>query len=129
MRWIYCSTLSGWWPPGAGERLGPQRPIAGQVLSPTARTTVNKESFVPQEDADIIVYGTTWCPDCVRAKSFLDQQGVPYKWVNIEEDEAAIELVLEKNGGCRVVPTVLFPDDSVLVEPSNRELAQRLGLG
>ncbi|MBC7222805.1 MAG: glutathione S-transferase N-terminal domain-containing protein [Anaerolineae bacterium] len=79
-----------------------------------------------RKDAGIVIYGTTWCPDCIRAKAFLDQRGVPYVWVNIEEDEAAAQVVLEKNGGLRVVPTILFPDGSVLVEPSNRELAQKL---
>jgi len=80
-----------------------------------------------QKDVRIVVYGTTWCPDCVRAKMFLDQQGIPYTWVNIEEDEAATQVILEKNGGRRVVPTIIFADGSVLVEPSNRELAQKLG--
>lgn len=44
----------------------------------------------------------------------------------MEKDEAALHLVLEKNGGLRVVPTIFFPDGSVLVEPSNRELAEKL---
>lgn len=79
-----------------------------------------------QGSAGIVVYGTAWCPDCVRAKAFLDQRGIPYTWVDIEQDEAAIQVVLEKNGGLRVVPTILFPDGSVLVEPSNRELAEKL---
>lgn len=79
-----------------------------------------------RKDAEIVIYGTTWCPDCIRAKAFLDQRGVSYIWVNIEEDETAAQVVLEKNGGLRVVPTILFPDGSVLVEPSNRELAEKL---
>jgi len=82
---------------------------------------------MPQKDVRIVVYGTTWCPDCARAKMFLGQQGIPYTWVDIEEDEASVHVVLEKNGGRRVVPTIVFADGSVLVEPSNRELAQKLG--
>ena len=34
--------------------------------------------------ADIIMYGTTWCPDCARAKRFLEARGVPYEWTNID---------------------------------------------
>ena len=77
------------------------------------------------ENAEIIVYGTTWCPDCVRAKGFMDQREIAYRWVNIEEDESAVAIVLEANGGRRSVPTIIFPDGSVLVEPSNQELAEK----
>lgn len=79
-----------------------------------------------RKDAGITIYGTAWCPDCIRAKAFLDQQGILYTWVDVEQDETALHLVLEKNGGLRVVPTIFFPDGSVLVEPSNRELAEKL---
>jgi glutaredoxin-like protein len=75
----------------------------------------------------ILVYGTTWCPDCVRAKQFLDKQHIPYKWINIEDDPQAIAYVKQVNGGKRRVPTILFPDGSILVEPSNSELAKKLG--
>jgi len=75
----------------------------------------------------ILVYGTTWCPDCVRAKHFLDRQHIPYQWINIEDDPQAIAYVEQVNGGMRRVPTILFPDGSILVEPSNAELAKKLG--
>ncbi|NLE77657.1 MAG: NrdH-redoxin [Chloroflexi bacterium] len=83
---------------------------------------------MPQPEQTILVYGTTWCPDCTRAKKFFDQHCIPYQWINIEEVEGAADTVLELNDGRRSVPTILFPDGSVLVEPSNRELAQKMGL-
>jgi len=76
----------------------------------------------------IIVYGTTWCPDCKRAKQFLGEQRIHYHWVDIEQDSAAMTYVEEVNQGKRIVPTIVFPDGSVLVEPSNAELAKKLGL-
>ncbi len=76
----------------------------------------------------IVVYGTTWCPDCKRAKQFLGEQRVHYHWVDIEQDSEAMAYVEEINRGRRVVPTIVFPDDSILVEPSNAELAEKLGL-
>ena len=79
--------------------------------------------------ADIIMYGTTWCPDCTRAKRILDSHNIPYEWINIQEDAAARQYVQEINGGYRSVPTILFPDGSVLVEPSNRELEAKLNGG
>jgi len=80
-----------------------------------------------QTDDVILIYGTAWCPDCVRAKQFLDRQHVPYKWINIEQDPQATAYVKEVNRGMRRVPTILFPDGSILVEPSNAQLADKLG--
>jgi thioredoxin reductase (NADPH) len=79
-------------------------------------------------DAKVTVYGAYWCPDCRRAKKFLGEQFVPYNWVDIEQDKAGEAYVLQKNNGKRIIPTIVFEDDSFLVEPSNAELAQKLGL-
>ncbi len=70
----------------------------------------------------ITVYSTTWCGDCRRAKRVLDQQGVAYTWVDIELVAGALERMMELNGGRQSVPTILFPDGTVVVEPSNEEL-------
>lgn len=74
----------------------------------------------------IVVYGTSWCPDCRRAQRVLDQNGVTYTYVNIEHDEAAAEYVVQVNRGNRSVPTIVFPDGAVLVEPSNAQLQAKL---
>ncbi len=76
----------------------------------------------------ITVYGTYWCPDCKRSKKFLNEQFVEYDWVDIEQDPASEARVLQLNRGKRIVPTILFPDGAVLVEPSNAALARKLGL-
>ena len=74
----------------------------------------------------IIVYGTTWCPDCHRAKQVLDKHHIAYTWINIEDDPVAADIVVKINQGNRSVPTILFPDGSVLVEPGNSELEKKL---
>ena len=79
-------------------------------------------------DANITVYGAPWCPDCKRAKQFLGEQRVPYKWVDIDEDEASRVYVQQVNSGRQIIPTIVFEDGSVLVEPSNAELAAKLGI-
>lgn len=79
-------------------------------------------------ESKITVYGAYWCPDCRRAKKFLGEQFVPYKWVDIEQDKEAEAFVLQKNNGKRIIPTILFEDGSFLVEPTNAELAKKLGL-
>lgn len=71
-------------------------------------------------------YGATWCPDCNRAKQFLDGKGVEYEYINLEEDPNAVAEVERINNGLQSIPTILFPDGSVLVEPSNEELEKAL---
>jgi glutaredoxin-like protein len=76
----------------------------------------------------IKMYGTTWCPDCVRAKQVLQKHSISYVWVNIEQDAEARSFVEKVNHGNSSVPTIVFPDGSTLVEPSNAELEKKLGV-
>jgi mycoredoxin len=78
------------------------------------------------EGKKIRMYGTSWCPDCARARKFLDGKGVSFEWIDIEKDKAAAAYVEEVNKGNRSVPTIIFPDGSKLVEPSNTELDNKL---
>ncbi len=78
--------------------------------------------------AGIKVYGAPWCPDCRRAKQFLGEMRIPYEWIDIDQDEDARAYVREKNQGKQIIPTIVFPDGSILAEPSNDALAQKLGL-
>jgi mycoredoxin len=77
-------------------------------------------------EQSIIVYATDWCSDCRRAKRFLDQHNIPYQWVNIDHDKDAEQLVIKTNHGMRSVPTIIFSDGTVLVEPSDQQLIQLL---
>lgn len=77
-------------------------------------------------DDTIIIYGTSWCPDCIRAKKVFHNQGVEYKWINIGEDAEARAYVEKVNDGCRSVPTIVFQDGDILVEPSNVVLEDKL---
>jgi glutaredoxin-like protein len=81
-----------------------------------------------ENQAEIICYGTRWCPDCWRARWLLDQYQIPYKWIDIDRDPEARAYVQQINGGYRSVPTIVFPDGSILVEPSHAELAEKLSL-
>lgn len=76
----------------------------------------------------IIVYATSWCPDCRRAKKFLDDHGITYEYVDIDKNREASATVKQLNNGNRSVPTILFPDGSILVEPGNSQLAEKLGI-
>ena len=76
----------------------------------------------------ITLYGTGWCPDCKRSKQFFGEQRVPYHYVDIDQDAESMAFVERTNNGMRSIPTIIFPDGSVLVEPSNAQLAEKLGM-
>ena len=80
------------------------------------------------QEANITVYGAPWCPDCRRSKQFLGEQRIPYIWVDIDEDEEGRKQVQAVNDGKQIIPTIVFQDGSILVEPSNAELAAKLGI-
>ena len=79
-------------------------------------------------EPQITVYGAYWCPDCRRSKQFLGEHQIPYNWVDIEQDPAGEQVVIAKNEGKRIIPTIVFADGTALVEPSNAALAAKLGL-
>ncbi len=82
---------------------------------------------MPSSDI-LLVYGTRWCGDCRRTRAFLDRHGIPYRWIDIDQDAEAAARVEAINRGFRSVPTLIWPDGSVLVEPSNAQLAMKLGI-
>ena len=76
---------------------------------------------------DIIrIYGTSWCPDTERSKQCLKRNGIQFVWCDIEKDKQGRAFVEQVNRGKRRVPTIVFPDGSILVEPSNFELENKL---
>ena len=56
--------------------------------------------------ADITMYGSNWCGDCRRAKRFLQERGIPFQEVNIEDFPEAAALVMKVNDGRRKIPTI-----------------------
>jgi mycoredoxin len=76
----------------------------------------------------IVIYGTSWCGGSRRSRLLLDRYGIPYQWVDIDQDEQAGKLVERLNQGYRSVPTIVWPDGSMLTEPSEEELARKLGV-
>lgn len=63
-----------------------------------------------------------------EVKDFLARNVVPYQWLDLELDEEARQL-LELAGQDRSnLPLVLLPDGTTLVQPTNQELAAKMGL-
>jgi len=68
------------------------------------------------------MYATERCPDCVRARKFFEVNRIPHLRVVLEGNPQATEFVMKVNNGCRSVPTIVFPDGSILVEPGWEDL-------
>ena len=81
---------------------------------------------MPENDK-IKFYGTSWCPTSRRAKKIFIEKGVNFEWINIDQDKDGRAYVEEVNNGYRSVPTIVFPDGDILVEPSTTELTKKLG--
>jgi mycoredoxin len=75
----------------------------------------------------VTLYSAPWCAYCRIAKRFLDEQGVSYTEINIDEDEAAARRVEQWNNGNRTIPT-LDINGTILMNPSPAHLRQVLGL-
>ena len=86
----------------------------------------NQQDNQAETATKIVMYTTNWCPDCWRAKQVMGAMKVAYHEVNINEDEEAVETVIRLNNGNRSVPTLVFPDGSILTEPTTAALAQKL---
>jgi thioredoxin reductase (NADPH) len=94
----------------------------------TSMTDGQEEGAPAHHARTITMYGTVWCRDCKRAKQFFGEQRVHYHYVDVDSDPEAQALVERLNDGKLIIPTILFEDGSMLVEPSNAALAEKLGL-
>jgi mycoredoxin len=76
----------------------------------------------------ITIFGTSWCGDCIRTRKYFKKNNIAYKWVDIDHDKTGEELVISINHGMRSVPTIRFGDGSIMVEPTDAELKQMIGI-
>jgi thioredoxin reductase (NADPH) len=77
----------------------------------------------------IRVIGNRWSPHSHQVKDFLARNQVPYQWLDIELEEEAQRLVSCAEAQNKAyLPLVLFPDGSRLSQPSNLQIAEKIGL-
>lgn len=79
-------------------------------------------SLLPSQ---IVMYSTQVCSDCLRAKAFFEANNISFLQIGIEGDPRAMEFISGINGGFHSVPTIIFPDGSILREPSWEELRKK----
>ena len=79
----------------------------------------------------ITMFGADWCGDCRRAEKFFVDNNIEFQKIDLEldENEHFVESeVLRRNNGKKSIPVIVFDDDSHLTEPTNAQLAEKLGL-
>ncbi len=76
--------------------------------------------------SQIVMYTTNVCVDCIRAKAFFEANRISYLQIGIEGDEQATRFVTQINRGFHSVPTIVFPDGAILVEPTWEQLRRKL---
>ena len=75
--------------------------------------------------SQIVMYTTKYCSDCLRAKKFFSENNISHELIGLEGNPEATEFVRKINNGYQSVPTIIFPDGSILVEPSWDELKKK----
>ena len=77
--------------------------------------------------AAVTMFTTQWCGYCMRLKKLMQREGIDFAEVDIENDAAAADIVMQANGGNRTVPTLLFADGTALTNPSIDQVKSQLG--
>jgi len=75
----------------------------------------------------VVLYGADWCPDCRRAKSYLQNNGVNYQFIDVDKYDWATNEVESINKGKRIIPTILI-NDKPYTNPDNAVLKDVLKL-
>jgi mycoredoxin len=71
---------------------------------------------------ELVVFSTPWCGWCRRLERVLEQEGIPYREIDIDADPESAAFVMSVNRGNATVPTVLLPDGRTLTNPTRDEL-------
>lgn len=72
------------------------------------------------------MYSTSWCGYCKRLKSQLNDLGITFEEVNIEEVPGTAEIVEKVNNGNQTVPTLVFSDGTAMTNPSAKQVQEKL---
>jgi glutaredoxin len=70
-------------------------------------------------------YGASWCGDCRRAQALLEHYGVGFTYHDVDASDADKDKAIELSGRPNI-PVLLFPDGSILTEPSNPLINEKL---
>jgi thioredoxin reductase (NADPH) len=75
------------------------------------------------------VLGSRWSPPSYATRDFLSRNQIPYHWIDVEQDAAMRETALSATGNdLSRLPVVVLTDGTTLTQPSQADLAAKIGL-
>ncbi|MUG99125.1 response regulator [Scytonema sp. UIC 10036] len=107
--------MKPWTPPEQGLF-----PVLNDLLE------VWKKTFLPLFEG-VRVIGDRWTLKTHQAKDFLARHHIPYQWLDIESEEGR-KLSVDANPEELKLPLLLFPDGTHLLQPTNTQIANKIGL-
>ncbi|HEX2911988.1 MAG TPA: glutaredoxin family protein [Chloroflexia bacterium] len=69
---------------------------------------------------NIKVYGADWCGHTLETRTHLDEIGVPYRYINVEQDSQASAWVKDQNDGMEIKPTLDIQGEIVTAPPNSQ---------
>jgi glutaredoxin len=78
-------------------------------------------------EPELIMYCTQWCPDCRRAREWLDRHNISYREADVSRDPEARERAASHNEGRLHTPTFEL-GDGVCVDFRPDRLSELIGL-
>jgi len=76
--------------------------------------------------ARVVMYTTTWCGYCKRLKRMMQDDGIVFDEVDIEQVPGTAEIVEKVNNGNQTVPTLVFSDGTAMTNPSLAKVKEKL---
>ena len=110
----------------------------GKRIIPTL--IINEKSYTNPDNATLAsvlginpqgivkLYGANWCPDCQRAKAYLQDNGINFQFIEVDKYPWAAQLVEKTNNGKRIIPTI-FINEKSYTNPDNAILKDLLNIG
>ena len=63
--------------------------------------------------SEVVMYSTTWCGYCQRARGLLQRKGVDIREIKVDENPSQREVMVQKSGGRRTVPQIFIGERHV----------------
>ncbi len=88
---------------------------------------MDNSNIANPKPSQLVVYSASWCPDAKRSKALLDIHNIDYLDIDIGKNNEAY-IFIEKLTRRVQIPTIIFPDGSILIEPNDEILSKQLGV-
>ncbi|MFB8246376.1 FAD-dependent oxidoreductase [Streptomyces sp. NPDC055952] len=92
------------------------------------RACLGRRALLVGQGAGFRIVGSRYSPDTRRLREFAARNRLPYRWIDLETDKEAEELLRRFGVGPEETPLVIWRDTTLLRNPSNAELARLTGL-